>query len=197
MHLALFDFDGTLTSCETLPLFVRFAVSPARLAFGTCALAPLVFAYRRGWISGVRIREAIARVGFSGMSTQRYQALGQAFARDYLPGVLLEPGMQRLQWHRARGDRVVVVSGGWDIYLQPWCESQGLELLCSRLETRGERLSGRFEGAQCVAAEKARRVRERYTLSEFESVFAHGDTPEDRELLALADTRFYRWQPMH
>jgi phosphatidylglycerophosphatase C len=37
--------------------------------------------------------------------------------------------MQRLQWHCARGDRVAVVSGGWDLYLQPWCESQGLELL--------------------------------------------------------------------
>ena len=130
------------------------------------------------------------------MDAQRSRALGQAFARDYLPGVLLEEGMQRLQWHRARGDRVVVVSGGWDVYLQPWCESQGLELLCSRLEQRADHLSGRFEGAQCVGAEKARRVRERYALAEFESVFAYGDTPEDLELLALADTRFYRWQPM-
>jgi phosphatidylglycerophosphatase C len=92
MHLALLDFDGTLTTCDTRPAFVRFAVTPVHRMAGQCAPAPLVFAYRRGWIPGVRIREAIARVGFSGMSTQRYQALGQAFARDYLPDVLLEAG---------------------------------------------------------------------------------------------------------
>lgn len=43
-----------------------------------------------------------------------------------------------------------------------------------------------------VLAEKARRVRERYVLAAFREVHAHGDTPEDEHLLALAHRKFYR-----
>lgn len=39
-------------------------------------------------------------------------------------------------------------------------------------------------------------VRERFPLSLFSRVFAYGDTPEDRELLALAHESYYRWQPL-
>ena len=55
-------------------------------------------------------------------------------------------------------------------------------------------LTGRSLGAQCVGAEKARRVRERYDLSSYALVYAYGDTNEDRALLALAHRRVYRWQ---
>ncbi|MFL6585405.1 MAG: hypothetical protein ACJ8GV_00770 [Luteimonas sp.] len=33
--LALFDFDGTITTRETLPDFLRFATPPRRLQIGT------------------------------------------------------------------------------------------------------------------------------------------------------------------
>jgi hypothetical protein len=41
---------------------------------------------------------------------------------------------------------------------------------------------------------RARRVRERYTLSEYGAVHGYGDTEEDREMLDMADQKFFRWQ---
>jgi hypothetical protein len=48
----------------------------------------------------------------------------------------------------------------------------------------------------CVATvagkKKVRRIRERYTLGEYGMVY--GDTEEDREMLEMADKKFFRWQ---
>lgn len=195
MNLALFDFDGTLTVREMMPGFMHAAVAPTRLAIGKVVLAPLVFGYRAGWVSGNRVRAGIVDFGFRGVPEARLRAAGMAFANDVLPGALREDAMVRVRWHRERGDTVVVVSGGLETYLSHWCRSHDLELLCSHLEVREGRMTGRYHGAQCVGEEKVRRIRERYDLSRYARIHAYGDTHEDHAMLGLAHEAWYRGQP--
>lgn len=195
--LALFDFDGTITTREMLPEFVRHAVPTWRLRMGGAMLMPLVLAYRAGWVSGTTIRAAISWVGFRGMPVADYDAKAIAFARDALPSVLRPDVMARIAEHKANGDTVVVVSGAYDVYLKHWCAAHGLDLIASTLEVRDGRLTGRYAGAQNVLAEKARRVRERYDLAAYREVHAHGDTAEDEHLLALAQRRWYRGEEVN
>jgi phosphatidylglycerophosphatase C len=194
MSLALFDFDGTITTHGTMPDFVRRSVKRRRLLFGQFLLAPLVIGYKLGLVSGVMVRRAIVRYGYTGHSLAALEAAGHEFARDYLPNVLRQEAMQRIAWHKAQGHKVVVVSGGLDVYLTPWCREHGLELICSSLQHHQGVLTGRYLGRQCVLAEKPRRVRERYDLDSYSSVYAYGDTPEDHDLLGIATKRYYRWQ---
>ena len=51
--LALFDFDGTLTTREMLPYFFRRAIPRPKRWFGTALLAPLIVGYRLGWVPGL------------------------------------------------------------------------------------------------------------------------------------------------
>src|SRR5687768_3527754 len=125
MSLALFDFDGTITTHETMPDFVRRSVSRPRLILGQLLLAPLVLGYKLGLVSGIVIRRAIVRFGYSGMSVAALEAAGQDFARDYLPKVLRRQAMERIAWHKAQGHKIVVVSGGLDFYLAHWCNDHG------------------------------------------------------------------------
>lgn len=194
MSLALFDFDGTITTRETMPEFVRRSVGRRRLLVGWLLLAPLVLGYRVGIVSGTLVRRAIVRVAYSGIPASTLEAHGRDFAAEHLPHVLREEAMQRIAWHRAQGHRVVVVSGGLAAYLAPWCEAQGLELVCSSLQQSGGILTGRYDGRQCVMAEKARLVRERYDLAAYPVIYAYGDTPEDQDMLAIASRRYYRWR---
>ena len=192
MNLALFDFDGTLTTREMLPDFFRRTIPRRRLLIGQVLLAPLIVGYKLGLVSGTVVRSAIVRFGFTGLAFADYDAAGAAFAADVLPGALRADMMQRIAWHRAQGDQVVVVTGALDIYMARWCGSQGLELVCSALEHSDGRLTGSYLGAQCVRAEKARQVLHRYPPANYGEVYAYGDTVEDRELLALATRKFYR-----
>ncbi len=192
MNLALFDFDGTLTDRELFGEFLARAVTPRLLALGRLLLAPLVLGYRAGLLSGTLVRACVVRVGFSGADHAQVIAQGQRFFEEVLPGSLRPMAMARMQWHLDQGDTVVVVSGAFDLYLSHWCRAHGVDLICSSLEARDGVLTGRYLGAQCVGPEKARRVLERYRLENYAAVYAYGDTPEDRAMLALASRRSYR-----
>jgi len=196
MNLALFDFDGTITTQEMFRPFIEFAASPRRLAWGGALLAPMVVGYKLGWLSPNLMRRCAVHVGLRGVAEDQALSIGAAFACSELPRVLRSHAMERIAWHKAQGDRVVVVSGALDVYLSHWCRQHDLELLCSRLESRAGRLTGRYLGEQCVNEEKSRRVREAYDLARFPVVYAYGDTHEDGPLLALAHRRYYRWQEL-
>lgn len=193
MNLALFDFDNTLTTRDMMSDFMYAAVAPWRRRTLGLVVAPVVLGYKAGWVSGSALRRVAVDAGFRHESKARVDAAGERFAREVLSTVLRDSMMRRLRDHQRAGDTVAVVSGGLDVYLGHWCRANGVgHLLCSSLSHADGVLHGRFQGAQCVGAEKARRVRESFDLSAFDEIYAYGDSDEDRELLALAHRRFYR-----
>ncbi|MBB5360186.1 HAD superfamily phosphoserine phosphatase-like hydrolase [Rhodanobacter sp. ANJX3] len=161
MNLALFDFDGTITTKGTFPGFMRFAVAPARRFIGSLLFAPLVAGYKLGLISSIDIRARVTKFAFHGVAAEDARRAGHEFARDVLPDLLRPSAMERIRWHKNQGDVVVVVSGAFDVYLSPWCVQHQLHLICSQLEVVDGTLTGRYRGEQCVNAEKSRRVREK------------------------------------
>ena len=100
MALALFDFDGTITTHETMPDFLRRSISPRRLLVEWLLLAPLVLGYKLRVVSGTLVRRAIVRFGYSGVPVSVVAAFGREFAKNYLPNVLRPEAMQRIAWHK-------------------------------------------------------------------------------------------------
>jgi phosphatidylglycerophosphatase C len=194
MNLALFDFDGTVTSSDTWTPFMRFAVRPARMLPGQVLLIPVVAGYRLGMVSASRGRQLAARVGFQGEEAAAVRRLGVEYATTVLPGTLRQRALERIAWHESHGDDVVLVSASLDVYLGPWCEQRGMHYICTTLEEREGRLTGRYVEGDCAGAEKARRVLRRYELARYAGVYAYGDSGEDREMLELAHRKFYRWR---
>ena len=194
MDLALFDFDGTITTVETFPIFMRRAVPRARLAIGACVLAPWLVGYRSGAVSGKTVRAAMVRVGLRGVPDTTARDAGRRFAEEFLPGVIRPQASERIDWHKARGDAVVIVSAALDLYLAEWARARGIDVVCSRLEAKNGVLTGRYHGGDCCGPEKVTRIRARYDLGRYARIFAYGDTIEDREMLRLANHRYYRWQ---
>jgi HAD superfamily phosphoserine phosphatase-like hydrolase len=187
MDLALFDFDGTITTHGTYPAFVRFAARPGRKVAGGVLLAPLILGYRGGFVTDRTIRAAISRLAFWRDDPDRLREVGERFATDVLPAALRPGALERLAWHKARGDRVVVVSAALDVYLEPWCRAHHVDVICTRLEISDGRCTGRYVRGDCCSAEKARRIRERYALDEFDTVW--GRHPGDGAPVIQADSR--------
>jgi HAD superfamily hydrolase (TIGR01490 family) len=195
MNLALFDFDGTITSADTFTPFVRLAAGRSRVLAGSAILSPLLLGYALGVVPTKKVRAAVARCAFWGRPRERVAALGAEYAES-LTRVVRPEAVERIRWHQAHGDTVVVVSASLDAYLIPWCQSQKLELICTELESRAGTLTGRYRGGDCTGTEKARRVRERYALDRYPVVYAYGDTDEDRELLGLAHKQYLNWREL-
>jgi len=194
LNLALFDFDGTITSKDSFAPFVQASAKPSRALAGRILLLPLIVAYRAGVISASATRSRVCAFGFRGRSEAEIRNAGVTFATERLPGTIRAHALERIRWHREQKDLVVVVSAALDVYLKPWCDSHGLDVICTELDSVNGILTGKYRGGDCVGREKARRIVSRYDLSSFEIVFAYGDTTEDADMLALAHRRFFRWQ---
>jgi len=195
VNLALFDFDGTITYGDTFTPFIHFAVTPGRIVTGTLRLSPMIVGYKLGVVPATSMRAAIVRAAFRGRGQQEVSELGARYSERLARGVRPQ-ALEKIRWHQAQGDAVVVVSASLDSYLRGWCAELGLALICTELEHDGGVLTGEFAGGDCTGLEKARRVRERYDLGQYPVVYAYGDTPEDYELLRLASRRYFRWQEM-
>ncbi len=191
-NLALFDFDGTITTRDAYGVFVALAIPRWRLILALLFTWPLIIAYLNGWLKGTTGRAIVAWVGFYRAQCGTVEAVAEQVAAEKIPALIRPEIWAKLREHLAQGDQVAVVSGSFDLYLRPWCDAHGLLLFCSSLERSRERFTGRYEGFQCVGAEKARRVLAHFDLDQFEEIYAYGDTPDDRELLALAHRKFYR-----
>jgi phosphatidylglycerophosphatase C len=198
MDLALIDFDGTITTKGVYPEFLHFAVPLGRKLTAGTLLSPLIAGYKCGLISEPAIRRVLSRASFQGDDQARVRALGERFVRDVLPGLIRPIALERIAWHKDRGDRVVVVSASLDAYLIPWCRTLDLDLICTELETTsGGRLTGRYLQGDCYGHEKVRRIRERLPLDNYGVIYAYGDTEDDRAMLDLADRKYFRWQEVH
>jgi HAD superfamily hydrolase (TIGR01490 family) len=194
MDLALFDFDGTITTRATYPGFLRFVVRPPRKAVGSLVLAPVIAGYHGGLVPEPTIRKVLSKTVFWREDPDRVRALGDRYAAEILPTVIRPEARDRLAWHAGRGDRIVVVSASLDAYLDPWCRSQGVDVICTRLEIVAGRLTGRYVDGDCCGEAKAARIRARYRLSDYATIHAYGDTEEDLAMFALAHRKIFRWQ---
>ena len=194
MDIALFDFDGTITNCDTFTPFVKAVIPRKRMRVGKILLTPLIIGHRYGLLSSSYIRQKIVQVGFKNLPVSDTAELGRKHADAFIPNVLRPEAIERLNWHKARGDRIVIVSASLTVYLGPWCEKMGFELCGVNLEEREVLLTGHYLDGDCTGRKKVERIRALIKLDEFEHIYAYGDTAEDIEMLDLADSKFFNWE---
>jgi len=194
MDLALFDFDGTITDKDMYSDFIRFAADRRRLMVGKVLLAPVILAYKAGLLSDSKARTIVSGFAFRGRTAVDLDGMGAAYASDIIPNHLRTIAMDRLRWHRQRGDSVVVVSASLDLYLKHWCGAHGLKLICTEVERCNGVITGRYVDGDCSGREKARRILQCHNLADYQTIYAYGDTTEDREMLQLASVRYMGWE---
>ncbi|MFG1485140.1 HAD family hydrolase [Halobacteriovorax sp. RZ-1] len=194
MNLALFDFDGTITFKDTFTEFIYYSVSKKKLRLGKFLLSPFVIAYKLKLLSGPTMRALIVKYAYTRQHASKLEEQGLSFSKSFLPKVIRTNAQEEIERHRKLGSKIVIVSASLDLYLAPWCEENGFELICSSLETRAGICTGSYHKGDCTGHMKAKRVKEKYNLSSFDKIYAYGDTIEDQQLLELADEAYMCWE---
>ena len=194
MALALFDFDGTITFKDSFADFIRYAVGRKKFVIGAIRLTPMLFAYALGFVRNWKAKELVSAYFFGGWDSRLLEEIAAKYSRERLPGIIRENALEKIRWHKSRGDTVVVVSASINLWLAGWCADYDLDLIATKLEVKDGRVTGRFLTRNCSGKEKKRRMEEQYDLKSFDHIYAYGDTPGDKAMLELADEKYYRWK---
>jgi HAD superfamily hydrolase (TIGR01490 family) len=195
--IAAFDFDGTITYCDTLIPFLLSFTSIWKTSFKLILLIPTFLSFLLGKKSREEVKEAILTRFVKGVPSQHLEQIGSNFALKRLNRFVKPSALDRIQWHRQQGHRCILVSASIDVYLEPWAKQIGFtNVLTSRLEIDSQtRATGRLNGLNCRGPEKIRRLEELLGTPKNYTLYAYGDSLGDRELLAFADYTFYREIP--
>ncbi|MGM7447413.1 HAD-IB family hydrolase [Idiomarina sp. ST20R2A10] len=197
MNLALFDFDGTITGQDTYTKFL-FYVTPKRRLIMTLLLAsPFIALYKLRLLKPSKTRPLLSRIVFWNRSVADITRLARSFSEQYLPSVIRAEALNKIEWHKAQGDEVYVVSASLDFYLSCWCHSQGIKWVCSELEIKNNKLTGRYVSGDCSLENKVSAIKRKVNLSDFKTIYAYGDTTEDMPMLALAHEKYFNWQRVY
>ena len=190
MHLALFDFDGTISNRDTTSDFIVQACGKRRAIHGLISLSPIFLAYKLKRISHHEAKQASINHYFGDWEKEAFIEAAQRYAQHIVPTIIRPEALNRIRWHLNLDHTVAVVTGSLEILLEQWCKDLGIDLIATGVDLVSARIG--LSTRNCFKEEKDRRIREKYALKNFDLIYAYGDSPGDCEMLALADKKYYK-----
>ena len=188
-QIVAFDFDGTLTTKDTLIAFIRYAKGSTRFWLGFLRYSPQLVLMKLGFYPNYKAKQKVFAHFFKGMSLGDFDALCQQFAQDNLH-LLRSQGIKTLMQAQDDGAEVVIVSASIDNWVQPFFAD--VTVLGTQIEVEDGLLTGRFLTNNCYGQEKVNRFLAHYPHRENYYLTAYGDSRGDKELLAFADEPHYK-----
>jgi len=197
MSLVLIDFDGTLTSKDSLFKFLLFCKKKVFYIY-IILFIPTYILYLLGVISNHTAKEKLFKIFFKNTKKEQFTTLCINFAKYQIPKILNQNMLKKLQKHIENKDDIVIVSASIEDYLIPFAKelskksdaNRDINVLATKLEFKNSLFTGNFKTKNCYGKEKVNRILENYTLSEYKKIYAYGDSEGDKEMFLLASDKF-------
>ena len=184
-----FDFDGTLTTKDTLLEFIRYAKGTLAFGLGFMRYAHLLVLMKLGLYPNWKAKQKVFAHFFKDMTIEDFDALCQEFAAS--SKYLLRPkGIEAINQALSEGSEVLIVSASIDNWVQPFFPQ--VKVLGTQIEVKDGKLTGRFLTKNCYGEEKVNRLKAIYPNRQDYHLTAFGDSNGDKELLAFADESYFK-----
>jgi HAD superfamily hydrolase (TIGR01490 family) len=190
-NVTAFDFDGTLTTKDTMFLFIIFVKGWCSLLFGMLLYSPLMVLMKIGLYDNGRCKQRLLSHFFKGMPYNQFADYGRAF-RPIIEAHLRHAIVERLRQHAANGDSTYIVTASIDEWVRPFADTLPITaLLATRMEVDADgRLTGRFATPNCHGSQKVWRLIHEEPHRNDYHLTAYGDSSGDSALFHAADSAF-------
>lgn len=192
MDLALFDLDETLIDDDSASLWIRWLIAEG---FAPAELGQqeqrLMQSYYQGKLSMEDYMKATL-VPLMGLSAQTVAGWVQRYIRrDILPRVY-PAARERLQWHRERGDYILVISATGEHLVTPIAQHLGADgALAIGVEVAEGRFTGNTYGTMTYQQGKVIRLEQwlqQHPELKFDQRHGYSDSMNDRAMLEYVDS---------
>ena len=191
--IAAFDFDGTITKGDTFLQFIRFAKGTRRFYAGFVLHLPLYAISLIKFYPKWRLKQRLFSYFFKGMHIDDFNATCERFSCT--SENLINPvALKAIDHHRKNEHQVVVVSASIENWIAPIMLKLGIEkVIATKIEIDKEgKITGRFLTPNCKGKEKVIRLLREFPNRNTYNLYAYGDSNGDKELLSLADYKYFK-----
>lgn len=185
--VAIFDLDGTLTTRSTfLPYLIWWGLRNRRFS-ALCLLPFRLAAYVAGLVKDSVLKEQLMVSFLGGVSQEQLKKHTEWFCKSWLPRHVHPVGMEHLEQHRRRGDRIILLSASPDIYVTAVGDALGIhEIICTQVTLQNGNCVGTIRGENCKGPAKLTRITELLGDNSSAESFAYGDSRHDLPILSWA-----------
>jgi len=191
-NLILFDFDGTITTGDSLRKFLIYYHGWIKVLIGLLVLSPVLILYTVKLVSNNKAKQILLQWFFKHEPLDVFNKKCKAFARQCIPKMLRPEAVEQINYHKNNQETIVVVTASAENWVKPWCDEMNLLCIGTKLDVFENKLTGKYLGENCYGPEKANRIKEQFNLSAFDKIIAYGDSRGDREMFALASQSYYK-----
>ena len=192
MNLAIFDFDGTISTKDSFVDFIVFAHGGLKARLGFILLSPVLFLYLLKILPGHQTKECFLTLFFHGWEEERFRRKAEEYANTALIHIIRQQAREKIVWHKSQGHQVVVVSASFEEYLRVWCERQHIDIIATRAQFSNGKVTGALSTPNCYGVEKINRLKQKYNLENFKYIYAYGDSNGDLPLKTIAHEFHYQ-----
>lgn len=191
-RIAFFDFDGTITTKDSLLEFIKFYKGSFSFYLGFLLYSPFLLAYKLRIIPNYTAKQKVLRFFFKGEILADFQKQCNDFSEKVLPAMVRPKALLEMERLQKANATVVIVSASAENWIYAWASKMQVELLGTRLATADGKITGKIDGLNCYGDEKVCRIKARYDLSAYDEIYCYGDSEGDKEMLAIGMFRFYK-----
>jgi HAD superfamily hydrolase (TIGR01490 family) len=190
--IAAFDFDGTITTKDTLWEFIKTTHHPLKIAANLILASPFLALYKAGLWSNGKAKQALFSRFYKNWPSEKFNHFGMSF-QSAIDGCLRQEVYRELKTHLAKGHQVIIVSASIENWIASWAEKEGIAaVIATRIEVDPHgRLTGRFLSPNCYGEEKVRRILEMFPARNRYTLVAYGNGNGDTAMLRWADKSYY------
>lgn len=186
--VAVFDFDGTLTTKDTFVEFIRFVFGTRKFIFGFLLYVPLIVLMKLRLYSNGKCKQKVFSYFFKGMDINQFRRYCAQFT-EAIEGMKKDSVFSIFQKHIKDNHDVYIVSASIDEWILPFGKKYGVkEAIGTKIEIDGNgKLTGGFASPNCYGQEKVNRFTEAEADRTVFFLYAYGDSRGDREMIDFAD----------
>jgi phosphatidylglycerophosphatase C len=186
--IVAFDFDGTITRKDSLPLFLTRIRSRRELLRCFAHRAPQLAQAVRGGSARDHAKELVCLDVLGGLTCEQADSAAAETARVVQQSLIRSDTGTRIRWHQAAGHRIIVVSASFEAYVTLVAASLGIdEVIATKwhVDPASNVLTGRLDGLN-VRGEAKVDLLEAHLKGPCDLDYAYGNSGGDTAMLARA-----------
>jgi HAD superfamily phosphoserine phosphatase-like hydrolase len=190
MRLILFDFDGTLTTKDSLNEFLKFSVGKRKYFLKLFLFMPLFILYKLKLIKNNKAKEMLFSFFFKNIEEDVFKEIAKEYSLTQIDKILDYDIYNEMIKYKENEDKVIIVSASIECWLKPWCQNNNIELISTKLEFINNKFTGKFKTKNCYGMEKVNRIKEYLNINEYEEIIVYGDSAGDYEMFNISNKHF-------
>lgn len=189
--IAFFDFDGTLTSKDSLTEFYKYMYKKDFFFYYYLRNTFLFFLVKLGVVNYRLLKMKRIKFLVNKYSLDFLLDKSGDFFNSFVKTELKKKGKSKMIELSKKGFEIVIVSASIDLLLKHFAKEFNVKIITNELEQDEGNFTGKFlHGKDCNFGEKVNRIKEKYNLKEYNEVLAYGDSEGDYAMFEIADKSF-------